>query len=294
MKRLGWLSVGLVLTIAIAGAVYAAPAVATTISGTLPSAAITASTSEPNWGNGNACSGSNGTISYAPEDGHASIYCQVTASGSYNVFTGETTPLYLYWNFTANETQGMIMTVEVYGSVDCLTFNFHGFYGTVNIVLLGSGYYCAPSGGAVAGGSGPSGNPGVNVAINSEGDAVTVIQAGSGYASDFYVYGTTTSMNFLLGGSELSPTVFFIGTTAGFGTCPSGITFGRTYVHGVSGGAYNTLSTVWVDGTNVASPPANVPYFTVHWWPINGGLSKGDKLGYEVTQSSPSAGCGYL
>jgi hypothetical protein len=294
MKRLGWLSVGLVLTIAIAAAASAAPAVATSLKGTSPSAAITASSSEPAWGQGNGCVAPYGTLTVGVVNGHQSIYCDVTVQGHYNYFTNQITPVYVWWNFTANETQGMILTVQVDGSWDCLNFNFHSFYGTINILLFGTGYYCNPAGGVNAGSSGPSNNPGVNVAINSEGDAVTVIQTGSGYSSNFYVYGTTTSVSFLLGGSELSPTVYYMGITAGFGTCPSGITFGRVYVHGVSGGAYNTLSTIWVDGTNVAAPPANVPYFTIHWWPINGGLAKGDKLGYEVTQSAPSLGCGYL
>ena len=295
MKRLGWLSVGLVLTIAIAAVAYAAPAVATSVKGTSPSTAITPAGSNPVWNTGNACQAPNGYITTGTVGGHPYLTCTVTAQGTYNIFTGQITPTNLWWNFSAGETQGVILSVEVGGSWDCLNFNFHSFYGQINIILGGSGYYCAPAGGVLTGSAGPtSSTSGVNVAINSEGDCVTVVQAGSGYASTFYVYGTTTSVNFLLGGSELSPTVFFLGTTSGFGTCPSGITFGRTFVHGVSGGAYNTLSTVWVDGTNVASPPANVPYFTMHWWPTNGGLAKGDKLGFEVTQSEPSAGCAYL
>jgi hypothetical protein len=294
MKRLGWLSVGLVLTIAIAAAASAAPAVASSLKGTSPSAAITASGVTPTWNAGNACQAPDGTLTVGTENGHPSMYCDVRAQGTYNFFTGQITPVNLWWNFSAGETQGMILTVQVDGSWDCLNFNFHSFYGTINVLLTGSGYYCAPAGGVIAGSSAPSGSSGVNVAINSEGDCVTVIQTGSGYESDFYVYGTTTSINFLLGGSALSPTVFFIGTTADFSTCPSGITFGRAFVDGVSGGSHNTLSTIWVDGTNVASPPANVPYFTMHWWPTNGGLGSHDKLGFEVTQSAPSEGCSYL
>jgi len=295
MKRLGWLSVGLVLTIAIAAAgVVVAPAVATSLKGTSPSAAITASGVQPVWNTGNACQAPDGTLTVGTVNGHPSMYCDVRAQGTYNYFTGQITPVNLWWNFSANETQGMILTVQVDGSWDCLNFNFHSFYGTVNVLLFGTGYYCAPAGGINSAGAPPSATAGVNVVINSEGDCVTVVQTGSGYASNFYIYGTTTSTNFLLGGSLLKPTVFFIGTTAGFGTCPSGITFGRVFVHGVSGGSYNTLSTIWVDGTNVAAPPANVPYFTMHWWPINGGLGTGDKLGFEVTQSAPSEGCSYL
>jgi hypothetical protein len=293
MKRLAWLSVGLALTMAFAAVAYAAPAVATSLHGTSPAAAITASGTQPVWNTGNACQAPDGTMTVGTVNGHPSMFCDVRAQGTYNPFTGVIVPVNLWWNFSANETQGMILTVQVDGSWDCLNFNFHSFYGTVNVFLFGSGYYCTPSGGTLSA-SGPSGNPGVSVAINSEGDAVNVLETGSGYASNFYVYGTTTSVDFSLGGSLLTPSVFFMGTTAGFGTCPSGITFGRTFVHGISGGAYNTLNTIWVDGTNVATPPANVPYFTMHWWPMNGGLAKGDKLGFEVTQSAPSAGCGYL
>jgi hypothetical protein len=295
MKRLAWLSVGLVLTIAIASAAYAAPAFATSLKGGSPSAAITAGAGEPNWNMGNACAAPDGTMSVGTYNGHPYELCNVEVSGSSNPFTGQYNPVMLWWNFSAGETQGMIFTVQVFGSVDCLTFNFHGFYGTVDLILMGSQYVCPSQGGVVAGVHGqPAGAPGVNVAINSEGDNVTVIEAGSAYASTFYVYGTTTSMNFLLGGSVLTPTVFFIGTTAGFGTCPSGITAGRVYLSAVSGGSYNTLNTIWIDGTNVVSPPANVPYYTTNWWPIDGGLGYMDYLGFEVTQSAPAGSCSYL
>jgi hypothetical protein len=294
MKRLGWLSVGLVLTIAIAAAVSVAPAFATSQKAGSPAAAVAAPSANPAWNTGNACVAPDGTMTIGTYDGHPYELCNVEVSGTSNPFTGTYDPVNLWWNFNANETQGMIFEVQVFGSVDCLTFNFHSFYGTVDIILMGSQYVCMPSGGTSGIAGQPAGAPGVNVAINSEGDNVTVIEAGSAYASMFYVYGTTTSMNFLLGGSILTPTVFFMGITAGFGTCPSGITYGRVYLSAVSGGSYNTLNTVWVDGTNVANPPMNVPYYTIHWWPMDGGLGTQDYLGFEVTQSAPANGCSYL
>ncbi len=300
MKRLGWLSVGIVLSIAVAGAIYATPTIAATFSGhSTPSAILAAGTDDVDWGAGNACSAPYGSLVPTTYMGHIVETCDVQVSGTpANPFTG-TPGVYpvVWWNFSAGENFGEIFMVNVIGSYLCVNFNFHGFYGDIDLAIAGSDYLCPSSGGplSVAGAPAQSGGlAGVNVAVNSEGDSVSILAQGSDYQSLFYVYGTTSSVNFVLDGSNLQPTIFFIGTTAGFGTCPSGITYGRIVEHAVSLGSKNTLSTIWVDGSNVAYPPVNVPYYTVHWWPINGGLGTGDKLGFEVTQTAPSEGCGYL
>jgi hypothetical protein len=290
MKRVGWLSVGIVLVIAAASAISLAPSIASAARGPSTSPAIIpAGSSEPTWNSGNLCTTLQTTTTVS---GHIVVTCNAETSGNLTY-----TPN-LWYNFSAGEVENTyIYDVWIYGSLDCINLNFHSFYSEINIYLLGSGYVCPTAGGPNQVNS-PAGSsaPGVNVVVNSEGDTMTVYQLGSAYQSAFFVYGTTTDVNFVLTGSFLSPTVFFEGTTAGFATCPSGITFGRVVLRGVSTGAYNTLSTIWIDGTNTMTVPPNVSYYTVWWTPLTGGLGKlgHDKLGFEVTQAVPSGSCSYL
>jgi hypothetical protein len=276
MKLVRWMGIGLVVSFLIAGATVAIPGAATGIHSLFQPQGITPSggSPQPAWNTGNLCN----SISYP---GPGNVTCvSLVSQASYP----------LWYNFSAGEVQGGTVTVAIYGSADCINLNFHSFYTTIVIDLLGSGYSCPASGV-----SGSPVGPGVNVAINSEGDSFTLNQLGSVYTTNVTVYGTTTFVSAVQAGSGLTTTVTYVGTTAGFATCPSGITDGRVAWSEVSFGSYNTFNTIFVDGTNVAHPPANYAYSTEPLLPPDGAaFGYNDLYGNETTQTAPAGSCSYL
>jgi hypothetical protein len=183
------------------------------------------------------------------------------------------------------------VTVIVAGSEDCINLNFHSFYTTLVVELAGSSYSCQSFGG-------PDDSPfvaGVNIAINSEGDSFSLIQEGSFYTTSVTSYGTTTFVSVTQWGSHTNTTVNYIGTTAGFATCPSGITAGRVVWSEVAWGGYDTFNTIFVDGTNVHHAPANYAYSTEPLQPPDGnGWGFDDLYGNATTQTAPPGSCAYL
>lgn len=244
-------------------------------SGGLPPPSGTFDTDPPAWTSGNLCS----SISYP---GPGDITCVSLVSQAPNP---------LWWNFTEvpAKIQGGTVTVDIFGSADCINLNFHSFYTTIVINLFGSVYACAsPVGeGALA--------PGINIVINSEGDSLTLNQMGSQYDTNLTVYGTTTFVSDTQSGSFDNTTVTYIGWGEKAQVCPSGITDLRVHWSEVSYGSYNTFNTIFVDGTNVVHPPANYAYSTEPLLPPDGmAFGTGDLYGNETTQTAPPGTCGYL
>jgi len=276
MKIVGWLGIGLIVSFLVAGAAVTIPGAASGIqSFVMPSHGNTGSVSaapQPAWNTGNLCTPSG--------LGTADVSCvSLVSAASYP----------LWYNFSAGELQGGTVTVTIYGSSDCINLNFHSFYTTIVVNIYGSHYSCPGTGiDGVAG-------PGVNVVVNSEGDAFTLNQLGSYYTTNLVTYGTTTYVSTVQDGSYLLTTVTYIGTTAGFGTCPSGITDGRVAWSEVSFGSYNTFSTIFVDGTNVAHAPPNYAYSTEPLLPPDGAaFGFSDLYGNATTQTAPTGSCSYL
>ncbi len=136
---------------------------------------------------------------------------------------------------------------------------------------------------------------GIFVAVNSEGDILNLIQCGSDYGVNVTVYGTTTVVNGDLRGDFLNDTVTWIGTTAGFSTCPSGITTGRVSWGVEIRGSHDEWNTIFVDGTNVAHVPPNSPFTTEPLGPPDGVAHGQDDLyGSETTTTAPAGSCAYL
>lgn len=280
MKVAGWLGVGLVVSLMVVGAAFAIPGAASGFQSLVkPQQAIPSmSPNQPAWNTGNLCT----TISYP---GPGDVTCVSLVSKS---------PVPLWYNFSAGEVQGGTVTVAVYGSADCINLNFHSFYSTIVVDLLGSDYSCTATGPPLPIGS-ASGIPGVNVVINSEGDSFNLYQMGSDYVTSVTSYGTTTYASTVMEGSFLNTTVTYIGTTAGFVTCPSGIVDGRVAWSEVSFGSFNTFNTVFVDGKNVKVVPPNYAYSTEPLLPPDGNAyGTGDLYGNETTQSAPPGSCAYL
>ncbi len=272
MSALKWLGLGAVAALVLAAVVVAVPL---TLAGNgSPAAAVpSTSASDPAWGAGNLCTSSLG-------DPAADFTCVSTQSFST-----------LWLNLSSYETEHVTETILIVGSFDCINLNFHSFYSTIVINLEGSSYSCP----AIGDSNLPS--PGLNIAINSEGDSLTINQLGSYYSSNVVVYGTTTFVSAVQYGSHDTTTVTYVGTTAGFATCPSGIVYQREKWSEVSFGSVNTFNTIFVDGSNVAHPPADILYTTTPLAPPDG-LAFGtfDSYGVEVTTTStpPAGTCSYL
>jgi hypothetical protein len=277
MKLVRWMGIGLVVTFLVAGATVAIPGAAAGIHQFLsPSAGMNPSggSPQPNWNSGNLCT---------PSVVGGNTTCV-------NLVSQSAVPL--WYNFSAGEFQGGNVTISIFGSSDCINLNFHSFYTNIVLILYGSTYSCPAS--STSGAPVGSG-PGVNVAINSEGDTFTLEQLGSVYSTNVTIYGTTTFVSDIQAGSGLVTTVTYIGTTAGFGTCPSGITSGRVMWSEVSYGSYNTFNTIFVNGMNVMHPPANSGYATYPLLPPDGAsFGTGNMYGNETTQALPPGTCSYL
>jgi hypothetical protein len=231
---------------------------------------------QPSWNTGNLCT----TITYG---GPGDVNCVSLVSAS---------PYPLWYNFSAGQVQGGTVVVTIQGSTDCINLNFHSFYSTIVVRLLGSDYSCSSSILGPAAATAPSG---VNIAVNSEGDTFNLIQNGSSFSTTLYIYGTTTYVSAVQTGSSLITTTNYIGTKPGFSVCPSGITDGRVSWSEVSYGSFNTFNTIFVDGTNVAHAPPNYAYATYPLLPPDGaGFGFSDLYGNETTQTAPVGSCSYL
>ena len=276
MKVIGWLGIGLVVSFMIAAAAFAIPgAVAGHPSLKETTTTPAMSPNQPAWNTGNLCT-------ELTNPGPGDYTCVNLQSAA---------PVPLWWNFSAGEVQGGTVTVVIYGSADCINLNFHSFYTTIIIELYGSWYSC-PAGISP---SSVSNTPGVNIAINSEGDSFSLTQLGSYYATDVTIYGTTTYATTVMDGSFLNTTNTYIGTKPGFSVCPSGIVDGRVSWSTVSLGSFNTFNTVFVDGTNTHVAPPNYAYSTEALLPPDGiALGTGDLYGNETTQTAPAGSCAYL
>ena len=139
MRRAAWVGVGVVATLVVAMAVTVIPGSATGVQSLLGVSTSTpsSSTNGPAWNSGNLC----GSISYGPGPGDVNCVSDVSNS-----------PTPLSYNFSAGSVQGGIVNVTIYGSNDCIYLNFHSFYTTLNINLLGSGYKCTNHSGKGGGG----------------------------------------------------------------------------------------------------------------------------------------------
>jgi hypothetical protein len=270
MKRLVWLSVALALTMTLAAVALAAPSGAAA-SPARSAPAVANPDTAPSWNTGNLCTS----------------YTTATIGGDlYITCVGDQSDQNIWWNFSTPENT--VIQVTEQGSGDCINLNFASFYNTILVTLQGSNYYCSEGGG-------------VNIALNSEGDVFILVQEGSHYSVDTFIYSFTVNYNVVLEASYDYDTVYYIGVYGGLGSgsqvCPYGTTSGlppydRIAVRSmVALGSYDTLYTIWVDqaghGTNVA------PY-TIAWTPIINGFGVSDQLGYEVTQTVPAGGCAYL
>ena len=277
MKRAGWIIVGIALLVTVGFSFAIVPAVATSVQSLTTSATAMPLTGNPQpvWQTGNLC---------VPNPDPYQWNCHSLASDQD-----------LWYNESAYENTGITYIFVIMGSNDCININFHGFDSTVIIKLFGSHYHCASATGA--GGPdwyGKSGQTslGVNVVINGDYDCVRVYEDGSFYASNFYVIGTQTGISFKLFGSHLSPTTYFIGIENGGSVCPSGITYGRTGIaRAASFGSFNTLSTVWITGSDSAHPPTPFSYYTVSW---TGAMGYHDRLGFELETLGSFYPCVYL
>jgi len=275
MKVIGWLGVALVLTTLVAGIVVAVPGIVTGASSFGRGSTVSAASSgdPPAWGSGNLC-----TPVVGP--GPADFTCVNGLSSS---------PVPLWYNFSAPMgIQGGTVLVTIKGSEDCINLNFHSFYSTIVIQLLGSSYSCPTSGGQGS-------DPGVNVVINSEGDYVSFEQYGSNYLTNVTTYGTTTIVRDYQYASFTDTTITYIGTTPGFATCPSGITTGRVaQFYGYMTGLDDTFGTTFVNGINVAHPPPNFSHTGPIYPPDGRGLGTGDTWVDIGTTTTPAGVCSYL
>lgn len=277
MKVIGWLGIALVLTTVVAGAVVAIPGIAAGASSFGRSSSVAAASSDPPaWGTGNLC-----TPVVGP--GPADFTCVSDVSSS---------PVALWYNFSAPMgIQGGTVLVQIKGSEDCIYLNFHSFYSTIVIQLLGSFYSCPASGGGSPGATGP----GINVVVNSEGDYVSFEQYGSNYATTVTEYGTTSIFRDFQYGSFTTSTFTYIGTTPGFTTCPSGITTGRVaQFYGYMTGLDDTFGTTFVNGVNVVHIPPNFSHTGPIYPPDGRGLGKGDVWVDIGTTTVPTGACEYL
>jgi len=278
MKVVGWLGIGIVAAVMIGFGVFAMPGAATSVQSFLTSDHGNPHQPEPVWSSGNLCS----SITYY---GKGDITCTSLISAA---------PYPLWWNFTEvpAETEHGTVTVDIAGSEDCINLNFHSFYTTIVVELAGSDYSCV----AFAGSGGVPGSPsGVNIAVNSEGDSFSYIQDGSFYVTNITSYGTTTFASVTQWGSWDNTTVNYIGTNAGFATCPSGITAGRVAWSEVAWGSFDTFNSIFVDGTNVHHAPPNYGYSTEPLLPPDGNAyGYSDLYGNETTQTTPVGACAYI
>jgi hypothetical protein len=222
MSSARWLGIGLVVTLVMAGAVSFAPSTARILQSQSGTSAVGVSSaqSQPSWNTGNLCN----ALTYGPGPGDVTCLSYVSHS-----------PYPLWYNFSAGSVTGGTVNVTILGSDECIYLNFHSFFTTINIHLVGSGYACPSHPRDARGNSGSylstggvgdwhheqsgchirswdSGDtelafawghgggkkrcaPGVNIVVNSEGDTLRLVQCGRYYVTNVTVYGTTTLVN---------------------------------------------------------------------------------------------------
>lgn len=315
LGRAGWLIVALVVTVAVAGALSVIPSAATGLQSFLGTSSGTGSSDpgQPVWNTGNLCP------TPLPGVGTLHVSCMNTQSGTT-----------LVENFSST-LQGGYVNILITGSNDCIYLNFHSFYTDITITLKGSHYACVstsasgeknPSitlcGNGCGGGTGPSGcptnyggpgfgwlppdggadwskkttcSPGVNIAINSEGDTLNLIQKGCDYSTNVTVYGTTTIVKTTQYGDELNTVVTYIGIEPGFSVCPDGITYGKVTWKWITYGSYDKFTTILVDAK---TPPPISPLHYVHVYPPDWIFGTHDYYGTETTTTAPPGSCHYL
>lgn len=225
---------------------------------------------QPKWNTGNLCTPTFGPLREACDSS----------------YSADPTPL--WYNFSAGNVRGVSYWVNVTGSADCIYLNFHGFYGTITINLIGSEFACKSLTGGTA--------PGVNIVVNSEGDLVTVNEIGSNYVTNLTTYGSTVAPQFLEQGSYLNAWVTYVPWSPSKNACPYGLTYGRSYWTVTQIGSNNVFNTIFVDGTqNVHWASYNYAYSTEPMTPLDGtSFGSNNLYGNETTQTVPPGVCQYL
>lgn len=157
-------------------------------------------------------------------------------------------------------------------------------------------------------GHGSGGNvtcgPGVNIAVVSEDDVMNLVQGGSsspchhgsgGYATNVTVYAATTVVNVVQNSDKLNTTVTYIGSKAGFSTCPYRYEYGRVHWTEVANGNKDTFNTIFVNQAGAKGSPVNSPYTTEPLGPP-AGIATGydDIYGNENTTTAPPGTCQYI
>ena len=283
MKRTAKLGVGIVAAFLVAGFALFLPA---SLAGTHSSTPLQSSgggldVNQPVWNTGNLCTPT------VTGSGPFVYTCTSYASGENGLGGSAGISAPLWYNFSAGESTGNTYVITLIGSDDCLYLNFHSFDSSIVIYLDGSSYVCPAS---AAGG--PL-QPGINIVVNSEGDAFSLIQDGSSYATNITTYGTTVVPVVLQEGSYLYTNVTYIGTSAS--TCPSGITDGKVAWSVTQIGTNDVFGTIFVDGTNVHVAPPTYDWSTEPMTPLDGtAFGYGLSYGNETTNNLPAGGCSYI
>lgn len=132
MVKRGWWKFGVIAAVVAVGVMGLVPGASASIASDLGLApAVTTSTTlTPHWNTGNLCS----AVFNDPAKGD--VQCVSTISNS---------PVPLTYNFSAGTTRYGVVNITIQGSKDCIYLNFHSFYTTIDITVLGSGYGCANS-----------------------------------------------------------------------------------------------------------------------------------------------------
>lgn len=319
------MGIGLITAVLVVGALSAIPTAATGVLSAIgvSPAASSSSSSQPVWNSGNLCSwisdnpvtGDVNCVSLA-SDSYAPLWYNFSAGevqgGVVNVWVYGSNDC-IYMNFHSFDTT---INIHLFGSdYSCPSHPSTSSSGWGPVVAGSSDWGNQKGNGCSsysqwpyvawldpAWVSKPTSCPtGVNIVVNAELDIVNLLQTGSNYATNVTIYGTTTVVNAAQipkrcsGGAEnLNTTIIYVGTTAGFATCPSGITYGRVSWTELARGSHDTFNTIFVDGTNVHVLPPNSPYSTVPLLPPEGVLGFHDLYGSETTTTAPSGSCHYL
>lgn len=352
MRRLGWIGIGLIVTVAVVGLVIVVPVASLGLPSALSVSAAAGSSDspQPKWNSGNLCN----AVFNVPNPGDVQCVSKISDS-----------KVPLWYNFSAGKVKGGVVNVTIIGSHDCIFMNFHSFDTTLNITVLGSGYTCAyfsngtisgsPSSSAAlggdaewAGGQGCSGGggggwlspdwghgggtsccskgygsggswispdwghgsganvtcgPGINIAINSENDVLNLVQGSvshcergrGGYATNVTIYATTVVANVVQNQDHLNTTITYIGSSAGFATCPYKYENGRVHWTEVANGNKDTFNTIFVNQAGAKHAPPNSPYSTEPLGPPDGtAVGYNDVYGNETTTTAPPGTCQYI
>lgn len=145
--------------------------------------------------------------------------------------------------------------------------------------------------------------PGINVAINSENDVLNLVQGSTsycdhghgGYATNVTVYAATVVVNVVQNSDNLNTTITYIGSKAGFSTCPYKYENGRVHWTEVAIGNKDTFNTIFVNQAGAKGAPSNSPYSTEPLGPPDGtAVGYNDLYGNETTTTAPPGTCQYI